>query len=288
MSFTRTHYLAVATILVAATNLLAWQDAERFEVASIKRSASGGPVAAFAQMSVQPQRFRATNATLRDLIRRAYEVLDFQIAGDPPQWFNKDRFDITATTGGEAERSRVLAMLRALLAERFKLRAEFTTRELPIYRLELERSDGRLGEQLRPTSAECAQARSVDLPPDRPAAPGAPRCANSTSSIGLLKAEGYTMAELARTLTPMVGRVVQDATGLTDRYDWHVEFDPEAILKMNAAMGLPQLSAGTGGPSLERPPIAVALRDQLGLKLESATGLVPVVLIHSAELPSPD
>jgi uncharacterized protein (TIGR03435 family) len=108
------------------------------------------------------------------------------------------------------------------------------------------------------------------------------------SSIGSIKAEGYTMADLARTLTPMVGRIVHDQTGLMGRYDWQVDFDPEAIARMNVSMGLPQLPTGNNGAPLDRPPIAVAIRDQLGLKLEPSTGAVPVVFIEHAERPKPD
>jgi uncharacterized protein (TIGR03435 family) len=244
---------------------------------------------AFAQITIQPGRFRANNATLRDLVRRAYDLMDFQIVGELPQWASQDRFDVNATTDGNTDRARVLAMLRSLLTDRFSLRSHSETRDLPVYNLQLTREDRRLGPQLRRTSAECDQLHADTATGDRqPSAPGAPRCTTSVSSTGSMKAEGYTLTDLAKTLTPMVGRPVFDRTALTGRYDWEVDFDPEAIRRMNAAMGLPQLPVGANGPALEKPPLAVALRDQLGLALQPATGPVPVLVIEGAAPPTAD
>ena len=47
-------------------------------------------------------------------------------------------------------------MLRALLADRFKLAAHNESRELPIYALVKARSDGKLGPELRPSAVDCA------------------------------------------------------------------------------------------------------------------------------------
>ena len=63
------------------------QAAPAFEVASIKPNNSGdGRV----MMQNQPGRFTATNITLRQLIRNAYQLQDFQITGGPG-WHASDR-----------------------------------------------------------------------------------------------------------------------------------------------------------------------------------------------------
>jgi uncharacterized protein (TIGR03435 family) len=282
--------VTLLTVLTVVPIRLVAQTSEKFEVVSVKRSPPPNPVTgAFAQITIQPGRFRASNATLRDLVRRAYDVMDFQIVGELPQWASQNRFDVNATTDGTTDRAHALAMLRSLLADRFSLRSHSETRDLPVYNLQLTREDRRLGPQLRRTTAECEQLHADNAASDRqPAAPGAPRCTTSMSSVGSIKAEGYTLAELAKTLTPLVGRLVFDRTALTGRYDWQVDFDPEAIRRMNVAMGLPQLPFGANGPALDKPPIEVALRDQLGLVLQPATGPVPVVVIESAAPPTPD
>src|ERR1051325_1321833 len=66
--------------------------APAFEVASIKPNNSGdGRV----MLQNQPGRFAATNVTLKMLIRNAYQLQEFQIAGGP-SWIASDRFDIVA------------------------------------------------------------------------------------------------------------------------------------------------------------------------------------------------
>ncbi len=59
------------------------------------------------------------NITLRDCIRGAYRVSDFQIVG--PDWMTRSRFEINAKLPQNASTDRIPEMLQALLAERFKL-----------------------------------------------------------------------------------------------------------------------------------------------------------------------
>ena len=126
----------------------------QFEVASIKPNKSGDMRV---MMSVQPGgRFTATNVTLRMMIRNAYQLQEFQITGGP-SWIADERFDIVAKaeTGDgigdpfraepNGQPSRGQLMIRALLADRFKLVAHNETRELPIYALVKARNDGKLG-----------------------------------------------------------------------------------------------------------------------------------------------
>src|SRR4051812_16869236 len=121
-----------------------------FEVASIKPNNSGdGRV----MMQNQPGRYVATNVSLRLLIRNAYQLQDFQITGGPA-WLASDRFDINAKVADEYRNlpparpgggpGPLQLMIRALLAERFKLAVHNETKDSPIYALVLARSDGRL------------------------------------------------------------------------------------------------------------------------------------------------
>src|SRR3979490_1344093 len=69
-----------------------------FEVASVKPNKSGdGRI--FFQM--QPGgRFTATNVPVRELIRRAYGIQNFQLVGGP-DWIGSERFDIVAKAEGD-------------------------------------------------------------------------------------------------------------------------------------------------------------------------------------------
>src|SRR5678816_2784372 len=132
--------------------------AASFEVASVKTSnpntssplgaiPMGGP-AAGGRMAMQ-------NLTLRLLIVMAYELQDFQITGGPA-WQTADRFDISAKAENpNTSFAQMRPMLQNLLADRFKLKAHRETRELPIYALVLTRADGRLGPNIKPSTADC-------------------------------------------------------------------------------------------------------------------------------------
>ena len=71
-------------------------------------------------------RFPATNNALEMLIKTAYKLKDFQISGRPP-WIKSARYDVTA--------EQFRAMLRALLADRFKLIVHTEAKEVPVYAL---------------------------------------------------------------------------------------------------------------------------------------------------------
>src|SRR5258706_3678365 len=117
-------------------------DPPAFEVASIKPNNSGdGRV----MMQMQPGQFRATNITLRLLIRNAYQLQDFQISGGP-SWMASDHYDLIAKMpdgfqpppGPPAPGSGpgpLQLMLRGLLAERFKLTVHNETKDSSIYAL---------------------------------------------------------------------------------------------------------------------------------------------------------
>lgn len=112
------------------------QTALAFDVASVKPAGPLDPMA-LAQgkmrigMKVDGQIVDIASFTLRDLIRTAYEVKDFQISG--PDWLSSglgaQRFNIQATMPDGATEKQVPKMLQALLAERFKLVIHHDTKE---------------------------------------------------------------------------------------------------------------------------------------------------------------
>ena len=93
---------------------------------------------------------------------------------------------------------------------------------------------------------------------------------------------GLTMETFATFLAPTVHRVVIDRTGLTGYFDG--EFDAAGEL------GPPPPPPGTPGP-IDRqslPSIFSVLQEQLGLKLDSTTGPVDVLVIDHVEHPTED
>src|SRR6516164_1966598 len=85
-----------------------------FEVASIK-PADPSPMGQIQiRMGTDAGMLRYTNVSLKDCIRVAYRVKDFQIEG--PDWIGDTRFNITAKLPEGAATDQVPEMLQKLLA----------------------------------------------------------------------------------------------------------------------------------------------------------------------------
>jgi uncharacterized protein (TIGR03435 family) len=270
-------------VLGVSTSLNA-QSPEAFEAVSIKPRtgprAAGGPSA--------PDRFVRVDATLRDLIRFAFNVQEFQIEGGPG-WMTSTRFDVNAKASSiPAGPDGMRALVRRLLEERFTLRARTETREMPTYDLVVSRSDRRLGDRLRPSSFDCdAIIAAVTATADDRARCDLrfrPRMVNTGGRPSIysmtLTLQGVRLARLATLLPNEVERIVTDKTGLDGTFDLELEFAPQG----RRPVGLP----GPPSPVSDAPPLATALQEQLGLKLESVRGPVPVIVVESAGLPTPD
>lgn len=149
----------VTPLVVAQSSPIVVADSPTFEVASVKPTKPGTPL----PFVLSPSRF-TMRAPVRVLIQNAYQLLqDGQLDGGP-SWLTSDTFDIVATVAGNPPREQIPLMLRALLAERFKLVVHTETRDLPIYALVLARKDGKLGARIRRATFDClAGAFDLDL-----------------------------------------------------------------------------------------------------------------------------
>ncbi len=238
--------------------------AQSFDIASIKASPPPPPnpfnFPVRSSIVLGPDgRLDATQATLLDLTLRAYGLFDFQLSGGP-EWIKSARFDIAA----KGDAGKLQAMLRSLLADRFQLRVHSESRDLPIFRLTVARKDRKLGEQLHPSTVDCA---AVDCTPSF-------KTDTRTGSM-TIQLRHSTMADFARVLiSPDTRRVVRDGTELTGTFDLQLTFAPEPL------PGFPRLPGSENGTSL-----FTALREQLGLSLEADRGPVEVMVIDSAERP---
>ena len=251
--------VSASLVLCAAGVVLAQQpSAPSFDVVSIKVNRSG---AQGGSSRGQPGRYVGVNVTLMRLIRLAYRPIEEFDGG--PDWKDRDHFDVQASTGADTSQTQMLAMLRTMLADRFKLRAHTETRSLPVYELRLSRADGRLGSGLARVADACPPPASPGVPP----AASAIRC-GFTVDDGVLKGMG-TMAAIASELT-VSGRHAVDRTGLEGVYRIEVRWSPDN---------------GAGLPADAPPEIFTAVREQLGLRLQAATAPTEVVVIESAERP---
>jgi len=153
---------------------------------------------------------------------------------------------------------------------------------------------GKLGPKLIPHAEgpPCPTAAPPDTPqpPDaKPIFPGLcgayilHRNADGTTEWG---SRNTTMALVAAMLPSLgvLGKPVVDQTGLTGNYDVSVEFSMEAT--RNAMRATAPSSADAAS---EPPPgntFMEAVRDQLGLKLESTRAPVQMLVIDRVERPS--
>jgi uncharacterized protein (TIGR03435 family) len=259
-----------------------------FEVASVKPNKSGDQRV---MISLPPTgRLTATNVPLRLLLQQAYQVQPFQIVGGP-SWIASDRFDIVAKApDGAVTQDQIRPMLRALLADRFKLVAHTETREMPVYNLVLARSDGKLGPNLKESKTDCEaimRGRRGGGPPPPPPQPGQPMECGFMIGMGNMNAGGMPLTELARTISGQLNRIVVDKTGLTARYDFQLTYAPENRNLLGLPGGPPPGAEATFVDP-NAPTLFTALQEQLGLKLDSEKGPVEVLVIDRVEPPTED
>lgn len=239
-------FLLSLTLIAAAQN-----PATAFDVASIKPASSGRP-----GMSIQTEvgRFKAINATLSFLIQYAYGVKDFQLNGGPG-WMGSDAFDIDATSEARADDRQFPQMMRTLLADRFQFKFHRETRTLPVFDLVVAK--------------------------DGPKFKHAPETekGGTRGGGGQITITKGTVANLASTLSNILGRKVIDKTGLTGDYDMALRWTPDEYQP-------PPLKPNGPPPDPNNPSIFTALQEQLGLKLESSSGPVEVIVVDSVQKPS--
>jgi uncharacterized protein (TIGR03435 family) len=273
-------------ILVAAALTAAQAPRPAFEVTSVKPNTSG---TFLVMIRTPPGRFSATNVTLRMLIRSAYgNIPDFRTIGGP-SWMDVDRFDVDATAGQTSTSStpeQTRRMIQSLLEDRFKLKSHTETRELPIYLLVLARRDGKLGDQIKPSTGECKEITPPPgAPPPPPPPPGAPaggqRQCPSMLGMGAISGRQLSIDRLADTLAPYANRKIVNQTNLIGLFDLDLRWMPDL---------LPFAPAGAPPPPTDpnAPPLMTALQEQLGLRLDASRGPVELLVIDSVEKPSSD
>jgi uncharacterized protein (TIGR03435 family) len=101
------------------------------------------------------------------------------------------------------------------------------------------------------------------------------------------------LAALTDYLSGLLRRIVVDRTGLTGRFDLELIWTPDQLPAGDApariAVGGAEIDL-TGGVNIDPNGAALltALREQLGLKIESARAPVEVLVIDRVERPTPD
>lgn len=295
---------AIAAVAAVSAHPIDTTAGVGFEVASVKPSddSNASPIGPVPQVLPAPRAITLRNLPLRLLVRLAYQIEDFQLVGGPA-WQTSKRFDITAKApeSFSGQFKDMFPMLRALLADRFALKAHVEQREMPIFSLTLARGDGALGPDMTPSKDDCTdpeatQKRIQQLQSGGQAAalallqhPDGVPCmmlpVPQPASAGALsmRGRGQPMQALVALLQQLTGRAVRDKTGLMGLYDWKMTIGVENLARLATQAGA-TLPAALPTPP-DSPSLMTTLREQLGLKLESDKGPVDVLVIDAASMP---
>jgi len=268
-----------------------------FEIASIRRNpqAEQERAAVPVYVPVVPGRaqtlpgglLRGRGMSVRELIRDAYGYRNrahSEVVG-APGWVDNERYDVEARARQEFPGSTSAGLppaaesaLRALLADRFKLKVRTETQRRPVYELVMHRADRRLGPNLVPSKGGCRsffQREPVNTaiivldPKDGEPQPLRP-CPLGVGATAIF-AENMPMSDWVKILglRPQLNRTVIDRTGLTGGFDITLQYPFE------------DLSAGNPLPAIK--PL---LEAQLGLTLRDAEGPVEILVVESIEHPT--
>jgi uncharacterized protein (TIGR03435 family) len=265
-----------------------------FEVATIKPSA---PDATNTRGQLEHGRINVENMPLKNLIEIAWDLNADELLANAPKFVDSAHFDITAKAaiperGPEVDFEDLRLMLRALLIERFDLKAHFEERQI----------DGYVLSAVKPKMQKADPSNRTNCK-EGPGPDGKdPRLANPILAR-LIYCQNMTMALLADRLPNLAGGYVHttvvDETGLTDSYDFTLSFSPIGSLRTGRPPGMPapapaQQPAASGGTqtavSASDPSGAVSLPEavnkQLGLKLDLKKRPTQVLVIdHINEKP---
>jgi len=223
------------------------------------------------------------------LITRAHPGTNVADMVGLPAWASREFYDISATASMPSPTNDDrMAMMRAMLADRFRLLAHSERREVPTFDLVLARDDGKLGPGLAPSDVDCealaaarraaveaARQNGAPPPPPAPFDPNAPPpCAMSGTPTGF-KGD-MTIDALASMLRGPSGRLVMNKTGLRGTYRLNLTF-ASAL----GAGGLDVAPSPDDGPS-----VFTAVQEQLGLKLDPSRTQRDVLVIDRLERPT--
>jgi len=248
-----------------------------FEAASVRKSAPGARprgVDLFLPYSKQQPKsgLLSANLFLCEYIAAAYGVTDIGLIAEMrktlPEWAGE--YDIEARAEGIPTRAQMLAMMRQLLVERFKLRVHYETRKLPVKKFVLAKQ-GKLGPGLvvHPANQSCEVGGKAKL------------CGMNTGwdKDGRIHVAmvGVNMAQIVGYLGTLRanGEILVNKTELTGDYDAHLEYILEAPEGMKLNHPAPS------GQLLDE-----AIEKQLGFKLVKGIEPVQVLVIDHVEPPS--
>jgi uncharacterized protein (TIGR03435 family) len=242
------------TMRILLTALVSTAMGQEFEVVSVKpnKSASTG-----SHSHSDPGMLTENNVSLKSMIGLAYGLRDYQVEG--PDWLNSERFDVAAKFPEALPKERekynaaLSAMMRKMLVERFKLSTHRDRRNSPVYALLTAKSGIKFKEV--PEGDSHSQSRNTHY-----------------------TGTGVTMATFAEFLSRRMDLPVLDMTGLKGAFSLALDWAPESRPLAGSSSDVPVAADSNLAPTL-----AIAIQEQLGLKVEMRKLPIEILVVDHAE-----
>ncbi len=241
----RAAFYGLLVMLPAASRAAAQTE---FETASIHLSKAQVKFERNGHTEVRRGTLQMDDVTISSCIQWAYGTSQGLVNGPPT--LTEARYDILAKADPNATKEQMRLMLRALLADRFKLTFHREKREMRVYTLTLAKS----GLKMQPAASPDGEAW------------------HENNAMGMV-AKSMTIRELAYYVSDPLNAPLTDGTGLAGRYDFTVNFTP--YVDMNSG---------------DRPDVTsvikAALKGELGLEMIQRKDQVDVIVVNRVEAPS--
>jgi uncharacterized protein (TIGR03435 family) len=249
--------ISLAALLFTVASGQSASPQQAFEVADVHLSPRSNNL--FQRIMFRGGRYEIRNATIVDLIGRAYGIDTDKVAGGP-NWVEFDRFDVIAKAEANTPPEALKGMLQALLQDRFKLAVHNETKSIAGYILTMGKGKPKLKE-----SAASGTPGSCQRQPQGPVT-----VVNGQISFppNTISCHNMTMESFASQLRGLDAsyftNAVVDSTGLKGAWDFDLKWT------MKGAFPL-------AGPDALN--IVDAIDKELGLKLEEQKIPTQVVVI---------
>lgn len=233
----------------------------KFEVITVKPSDPSRPGKLF---TIRGRQIMTINTTMNDLVTFAYGLHVKQLV-NAPDWFATDKFDLTGVpdTEGRPNAEQFRMLIQSALTDRFKLTFHHDQKELSVYALTVAKG----GPKMTVTIHQPNDPRNFLF-----------------RGLGQLMVTNSTMKDFCKGMQGAVmDRPVVDHTGLTDRYDFNLNWTPDD--SQFASFGPRPPTQPKDDPNAP-PSLYTAIQEQLGLKLEATKATADVFVIDHVEKPA--
>jgi len=247
-----------AWALPAPPKMMAADAPLRFEVATVKLSQPGQQGRG---LTMRGREVITLNTPASFLIQFAYGLNDRQVIG-LPSWAQSENYDIVGrpVAEGVPNDRQIRAMIGNLLEERLKLTFHREKRDLPAYALVIGSGSKLAANTSNPNGLPGLGFRGL-------------------GQLGVVNA---TMTDFTNMMqNAVLDRPIVDRTGLQGRFDFTLNWTPDESQFKGMGVQVPPPPADAKFPGL-----FTAIQEQLGLKLDSVTAPVEVIVVDKIEKPS--